>query len=98
MEGFVSLVTQHGHLFQVESSQGLPSTTGQSSTTDINSTSQKAEGLPKIQQSESGTLEKSSTTDTDSVQPKPEQPHVLQSQQQSTKEKDTSEKSAEAPT
>ena len=98
MEGFVSLVTQHGHLFQVESSQGLPSTTGQSRTTDINSTSQKAEGLPKVQQSESGTLEKSSTTDTDSVQPKPEQPHVLQPQQQSTKEKDTSERSAEAPT
>ena len=98
MEGFVSLVTQHGRLFQVESSQGLPSTTGQSSTTDINSTSQKAEGLPKVQQSESGTLEKSSTTDTDSVQPKPEQPHVLQPQQQSTKEKDTTRKSAEAPT
>ena len=52
MEGFVSLVTQHGRLFQVESSQGHLSTTGQSSTTDINSTSQKAEGLPKVQQSE----------------------------------------------
>ena len=98
MEGFVSLVTQHGHLFQVESSQGLPGTTGQSSTTDINLTSQKAEGLSKVQQSESGTLEKSSTTDTDSVQPKPEQTHLLQPQEQSTKEKDTSEKSAEAPT